>query len=218
MVQRPFSTKPRIGRASEEALPILSSSIGRNLQRALHFCRRCSPEYDCLPWYHRIGYLFDVRLFCVPLRLQNILNNRYRLGVQLYDAIVVKVLFFDERKQPVDTGYLNPGSGAPIDNSDKSYSFSNYWRIDDFPWGRVRGRSYNYPFSEGDIPDQARYVRLFFGLKGTGTLWLDNINFGYSKWNFTALERFEPFFDKHLTLAERLIPTPKHIEKIDDIP
>ena len=156
--------------------------------------------------------------FTFHIRLQNILNNRYRLGVQLYDAIVVKVLFFDERKQPVDTGYLNPVSGAPIDNSDKSYAFSNYWRIDDFPWGRVRGRSYNYPFSEGDIPDQARYVRLFFGLKGTGTLWLDNINFGYSKWNFTALERFEPFFDKHLTLAERLIPTPKHIEKIDDIP
>lgn len=98
-----------------------------------------------------------------------------------------------------------------------SYSLSNYWRIDDFSWGKVRGRSYNYPFSEGDLPDQTRYVRLFFGLKGTGTLWLDDIYFGYSKWNFTALERFRPFFGKQLTLAERILPTPKRFQETGDI-
>ncbi len=155
--------------------------------------------------------------FTYNIRLKDISSNQSRLGVQLYDAVVIKVLFFDENKQPVDAGYLNPVSGGLIDNSDKSYSFSNYWTIDDFPWGTVRGRSYNYPFSEGDIPDRTRFVRLFFGLKGTGAIWLDDIDYRYSKWNFTALERFKPFFDKQLTLEERIIPTPKSIQKAGDI-
>jgi hypothetical protein len=75
---------------------------------------------------------------------------------------------------------MNPVSGSLIDTSDKSYSFANYWSVDEFPWGTVRARTYNYPFSEGDLPDRTRYVRLFFGLKGAGTLWLDSVVFRYS--------------------------------------
>jgi len=155
--------------------------------------------------------------FTYRIRLKDIVSNQYRLGVQLYDAVVIKVLFFDEHQKPVNPEYLNPITGMHIDNSDKSYSFSNYWRIDDFPWGTVRGRSYNYPFSEGDIPDRTRFVRLFFGLKGTGTLWLDDIDYRYSKWNFTALERFKPFFARQLTLAEKIIPTPKSLQWVRDV-
>ena len=155
--------------------------------------------------------------FTYRVRLHDVMSNRYRLGVRLYDAIVVKVRFFDEDRQPLDPARVNPVSGGRIDNSDKSYSFSNFWRIERFPWGNVRGRSCNYPFSEGDIPDRTRYVRLFFGLKGTGSMWLDDIYFGYSKWNFTALERFRPFFNRRLTLAETLIPTPKHVHELDAI-
>jgi len=155
--------------------------------------------------------------FSYRIKLKDIVSNKYRLGVQLYDAIIVKVFFFDEHREPVDPEYLNPNTGTRIDNSDKSYSFSNYWRIDDFPWGTVRGRSYHYPFSEGDIPDRTRFVRLFFGLKGTGTLWLDDIDYRYSKWNFTALERFKPFFARHLTLEEKIIPTPKSLQWVSDI-
>jgi len=155
--------------------------------------------------------------FTYRIRLKDIESNKYRLGVQLYDAVVIKVLFFDEHRQPVDPGYLNPVTGTLIDNSDKSYSFSNYWRIDDFPWGTVRGRSYNYPFTEGDVPDRTRFVRLFFGLKGTGTLWLDDIDYRYSKWNFTALERVKPFFARQLTLEEKIIPTPKSLQWVSDV-
>jgi hypothetical protein len=155
--------------------------------------------------------------FTYHVRFENILSHKSRLGVKLYDALVIKVLFFDERKQPVDAASLNPLNGNLIDNSDKSYSFSHFWRIDHFPWGRVRGRTYNYPFSEGDIPARTRYVRLFFGLKGTGTMWLDDIYFGYSKWNFTAIERFKPLFGRKLTAAEKLIPTPKHFQERGEI-
>ncbi|MCP5054847.1 MAG: hypothetical protein GY940_47215, partial [bacterium] len=146
--------------------------------------------------------------FTYHVRLKDIVSHKHRLGVKLYDAVVIKVLFFDRDKRPIEPDTMNPVSNSLIDNSDKSYSFSNYWTIDDFPWARVRGRSYNYPFSEGDIPDNTRYVRLFLGLKGTGTMWLDNIDYRYSKWNFTALERFRPYFDRKLTLKESIIPTP----------
>ena len=151
------------------------------------------------------------------IRLKNVENNRDRQGVQLYDAVVVQIQFYDANKDPVGSGYDNPIGNGPIDNSDKSFSFSNYWRIDDFPWGKVRGRTYNYPFSEGDIPDRARYVRLFFGLKGTGTLWLDRVYFGYSKWNFTTLERFSPYFGSKLSVAQRISPTPKNLQQKGDI-
>jgi hypothetical protein len=155
--------------------------------------------------------------FTYTIKLRNIVGNKYRLGVKLYDAVVIKVLFYDACKQPLDSGRMNPVSKSRIDNSDKGYSFSNFWAIDDFPWGTVRGRTYNYPFSEGDIPDQTRYVRLFFGLKGTGSMWLDHVVFRYSKWNFTTLERFKPYFDRELSLAERIIPTPKHFQWLNDI-
>jgi hypothetical protein len=58
---------------------------------------------------------------------------------------------------------------------------------------------------------------LFFGLKGTGTMWLDDVEYRYSKWNFTTRERFEPYFNKKFTLEERIIPTPKNIHRVDDI-
>ncbi len=155
--------------------------------------------------------------FSYHVKLKNITSNKYRLGVQLYDAVVIKVLFFDEDKQPIEPGRMNPVSRSLIDNSDKGYSFSNYWRIDEFPWAEVRGRTYNYPFSEGDIPDSTRYVRLFFGLKGTGAMWIDDIVYRYSKWNFTALERLKPYFVRALSLEERIIPTPKRIQWLNDV-
>ena len=155
--------------------------------------------------------------FSYHVKLKNVTSNKYRLGVQLYDAVEIKVLFFDDDKQPIEPGILNPVSRSLIDNSDKGFSFSNYWTIDEFPWAEVRGRTYNYPFSEGDIPDRTRYVRLFFGLKGTGVMWIDDIVYRYSKWNFTALERIKPYFDRPLTLAESIIPSPKSFQKINDI-
>ncbi len=155
--------------------------------------------------------------FSYHVRLKDIVSHKHRLGVKLYDAVVIKVLFFDGNKRPIDPDAMNPVSNSLIDNSDKSYSFSNYWTLDDFPWARVHGRSYNYPFSEGDIPDSTRYVRLFLGLKGTGTMWVDDIDYRYSKWNFTALERFRPYFDRKLTLKESIIPTPQSFQQLNDV-
>ncbi len=155
--------------------------------------------------------------FTYAVRLKDVAGNRRRMGARLDDAVTVKVLFFDARKQPLDPKVLNPVSGRIIDTSNKSYSFSAYWRIDDFPWARVAARSGNYPFSEGDLPDRTRFVRLFLGLKGSGLMWIDAVDFRFSKWNFTAIERLSPFIEKPLETEKSLIPTPRQIRILDDI-
>ena len=149
--------------------------------------------------------------FTYDVRLKQVDGNRRRWGARLGDAVTVKVFFFDAERKPLDPAAINPVSESLIDNSDKSFAFANYWSIEEFSWATVRARTYNYPFSEGDLPDRTAFVRLFVGLKGTGTLWLDNVVFRYSKWNFSSLERLKPYFDRPLSPVERLNPTPKSI-------
>lgn len=156
--------------------------------------------------------------FTCDVRLQHVNGNRRRWGGRLGDAVTFRVFFFDAEKKPLDSTAMNPVSENRIDASDKSYSFANHWAVDEFPWATVRARTYNYPFSEGDLPDGTRYTRLFLGLKGTGTLWLDNVVFRYSKWNFSALERLQPYIDQPLSPLQRLNPAPKEIRWVREVP
>ncbi len=148
------------------------------------------------------------------VRLEDLTSPRPRFGARLGDAVTVRLQFFDSDRAPLDGRALNPVGRTPIDAGDKSYTFANYWSIDRFHWATVRARTYNYPYSEGDIPDGTRYVRLFFGLRSAGTLWVDRVVFRYSKWNFTALERLQPWFTRDLDPVERLIPTPRDVRPL----
>ena len=148
------------------------------------------------------------------LRLESLTPPRQRLGARLGDAVSVRLMFFDRDRTPLDGRALNPVGRTLIDAGDKSYPFANYWSIDRFPWATVRARSYNYPYSEGDIPDGTRYVRLFIGLRSAGTLWVDRVVFRYSKWNFTALERLQPWLARDLGPVERLIPAPRDVRPL----
>ncbi|HSM89659.1 MAG TPA: hypothetical protein VLT56_06520, partial [Desulfobacterales bacterium] len=65
------------------------------------------------------------------VRLKNVDGNRRRWGARLGDAVTVRVLFFDAEKRPVDSTAMNPVSGNFLDASDKSYSFANYWSVDE---------------------------------------------------------------------------------------
>lgn len=155
--------------------------------------------------------------FTYSIRLKDISGSRQRMAQHLGDTIFVRVLYYDADKLPLDPGYYNPVSKTLIDNSDKSYPFANYWSLDDFPWGKVRARTYNYPFSEGDVPDRTRFVRLFFGLNGNGSMWVDDIVYRYSKWNFTTLERFKPYFGRQPVPADRIVPTPRKYQAGQDV-
>lgn len=155
--------------------------------------------------------------FTLYLKAAQLSGHMERLGTRLFDAVDLRLEYFDAQKKPLDGRARCAYLEGRIDNSFKGYSFSNLWHIDEFGWGMVIGRSYNYPFIESDIPRDARYVRIYIGLKGTGTLWVDKVDFRYSKWNFTPMERLLPYRDSVYKLADQLIPMPQELKAGDVI-
>ncbi len=149
------------------------------------------------------------------LKLENICPNQARLGTKLYDAVNIRLLFFDKNKIQISSGENDPFRNTKIDIGFKSFNLSNYWNINKFGWGRVDGQSAKFPFLDGDIPDDARYVKIFIGLKGIGKMWVDKVNFAYTDDNFTFLERLKPYFDSSFSAYELLIPEPKQITKLE---
>ncbi len=151
------------------------------------------------------------------IKLENVCSTTERLGTKLHDAVSIIVYYYDKNKIPVSSKLYIPHKDIYINNSFKGLSFSNFWQIEKFGWTRVTGKSHNFNFPEGDIPDEARYVKIFFGLKGTGTMWLDNVDFRYTKSNFTTLERMMYLTDTVFSKHEVIIPEPKEIEKYESI-
>jgi hypothetical protein len=151
------------------------------------------------------------------LRLEDVCSNRERLGTKLYDAVNIRLYFYDKNKIAVSSRLYLPANDIYINNSFKGISFSNFWQIDRFDWGRIKGKSHNYNCPEGDIPDEARYVKIFLGMKGIGTMWLDNVDFRYTKSNFTAAERMRFLTDTVFSKHNVIIPQPKEVEKLESI-
>ncbi|MBL7113607.1 MAG: beta-N-acetylglucosaminidase domain-containing protein [Bacteroidales bacterium] len=145
------------------------------------------------------------------VRLENIQSNQVRRGAKIFDAIDVRLLYYDRNKLLIEGKSINPLTGSFIDNSLKGYNFANYWSIDKLGWAKVNGRTCHFPYSEGDIPDNARFVKIYIGLKGTGTMWIDLVNFRYSRWNFTPLEKVETLFDTMYSRIDLLTPTPQKV-------
>jgi len=150
-------------------------------------------------------------------RLQNIQPNRARLGTRLYDAIQVQILYFDKNKLPLSSRQYFPHIDQYIDNSIKSLSFANFYEISDFGWGRIAGKSHSFPFPDGDIPSDAHYIKVYIGLVGTGTMWIDNVILRYSRNNFSASERMMPFTDTSYVTRTPVIPAPKDIKSLQQI-
>jgi hypothetical protein len=151
--------------------------------------------------------------FNVDIRLEKIIPTSYldRLQARIGKGIDLHLQFYDKDKKALDPGMYFEYVNKKVDNGFKGFAFANYFLIDTFGWARVRGETWDYPFSEGDLPDKCRYVRIFLGLKTGGTMWVDNVDFRLSKWNFTPSERMDSLFDKQYDLSELLIPTPKAI-------
>lgn len=129
------------------------------------------------------------------LRFKNIQSHKERLGFKLYDAVNIRLKYYDKNKIELSAQECNPFDKSRIDNGYKSLSISNFWEIENLDWCEVHGKSAYYPFFNGDIPDKARYVKIFIGLNGTGTLWIDKVDYRYTDENFTLLEKLEPYFN-----------------------
>jgi hypothetical protein len=148
----------------------------------------------------------------LKLKLKNIRSNKERLGFKLHDAVNIRIKYFDKNKIEIRVQEFNPFMNLKIDNTFNSQSFTNYYQINDQDWCDVYGKTADFPYFNGDIPDQARYAKIFIGLKGTGTLWIDKVEFNYTNQNFTLLERLEPYFDSSFTTYDMIMPTPQQIE------
>jgi hypothetical protein len=150
-------------------------------------------------------------------RLENILPVKARLGTSMYDGVDIRLMFYDRNKMPVKPDFVFPHANQVIDASFKALSLSNFREIKLFGWGKIVGKSNHFPFPEGDIPSEAHYVKIFVGLKGTGTMWIDSISFIYSPRNFSVSERMQKFTDTTFTTQVALIPSPKKYTRMESV-
>ena len=155
--------------------------------------------------------------FTFWIRLKDIHSYQERRGTRIDDAIDIRILFYDKNRLLISGKTYHSERNANIDQSFKALPFAGFWNIDSLDWSQVRGRTTNDFLSEGDVPDEAKFVKIFFGLKGTGTMWIDDVEFRYSMRNFTSLEKSEQFFDTTFSALDMLIPTPKQATGLDPL-
>ncbi len=155
--------------------------------------------------------------FSFYTRLEKVMPVKSRLGIRMYDGVDIRLIFFDRNKNQIDAEADFPQMRQSIDNSFKSLSFANFSTIPDFEWGKIIGKSADFPFPDGDIPTNAHYIRIFIGLKGTGTMWIDSVNFSYTRKNFSVGERMMEYTDTSLRMSPVIIPTPKKMERQESV-
>ena len=150
-------------------------------------------------------------------KLENIYPVKTRLGIKMFDAVDVRLLYFDRNKIEISPKQKFPQIDQSVNISFKSLSLANYTHIQSFGWGKIIGKSEHFPFPDGDIPSQAHYVRIFIGLKGKGTMWIDSVSFSYSGRNFSVNERMQVYTDTAYKLNEAIVPTPKKYQKLESV-
>ena len=147
------------------------------------------------------------------MRFENIKSNTWRLGTKVHDAVEVRIKFYDSDYVEIQSIQRHPCFGVSLDNGLKIIQFSNEWELHSKDWMEIRCRSAHYPYSDGDIPDKASYIRVYVGLRGTGTLYIDDVSFIFSRWNFSAKERLSSLLDIERDVLDLLIPEPKQSKR-----
>lgn len=140
-----------------------------------------------------------------------------RLGMRMVDAINIRLQYFDKNKIALDPAKDYPQQHKKIDNSFKALSLANFTTIPEFAWGKIIGKTAGFPFPDGDIPTDAHYVKIFIGLKGTGTLWIDSVNFSYTRQNFSVGERMSDYTDTTMGNQLAVIPGPKRMLRLESV-
>jgi hypothetical protein len=156
-----------------------------------------------IPGNYRLNY---------SLRVEDLSPYTGRLGSRLQDALNVRIYYYDKNKIRIGGAAKNPVTGIRFDNEFKALPFSGYWKIDSLGWLRTRGISHKFPFADGDLPENPRYIRIYFGLKGPGTIWVDDVDFRYTHRNFSLYERLKHWQDSTFSPYDLLVPQPKHMQ------
>jgi hypothetical protein len=147
------------------------------------------------------------------IKLKNVCSYNSRLGSRLIDAVNIRIYYYDKNKIRLDGKLYSPEQKKYIDNEFKALPFSGFWKIDSLGWVRSKGITCKFPFPDGNLPKDTKYVRIFFGLKGSGTMWVDNVNLRYTKQNFSVKEFLAPYKDSVFSKAKLIIPTPKKVKQ-----
>jgi hypothetical protein len=156
-------------------------------------------------------------VFSFYARLENVVPPRARIGTRMYDAVEVKLLFYDRNKIEISARRSFPQIDQVINTSFKSLSFANYQQIKEFGWGKIIGKSEHFPFPEGDIPTEAHYVRIYIGLKARGSFWIDSVSLTYSHRNFSVAERMRAYTDTTYAETASIIPVPKSYVRMESV-
>jgi hypothetical protein len=151
------------------------------------------------------------------MKLEQVYPAKSRWSSRMNDAIDLNLQFFDRNKIAISPKYRFPQTDQYINASRKALSLSNYNYIKSFEWGKVIGKSEHFPFPEGDIPSEAQYVKIYIGLKGRGTLWVDSVTFSYNDHNFSVGEKMSPYTDTVFPSYQAIIPEPKHYSVMESV-
>lgn len=149
------------------------------------------------------------------LNLKDIKNPKSRLGTRIFDAVDIRILYYDRNKLQINGEQYSAHYGQIFNCGFKGVSFSNFETIDSSGWLHINGYSHIFPFADGDIPDETKFVKVFIGLKGTGTIWIDDVSYIYTNQNLTVSERLADLFDSTFAKAKLLIPQPKKIKLLE---
>ncbi|MFC2098446.1 beta-N-acetylglucosaminidase domain-containing protein [Bacteroidota bacterium] len=150
-------------------------------------------------------------------RLEDIHPRRFDRGRRMDGSIDVRILFYDKNLLLISGETYDHSRKAIINRSLKSLIFNDFWNIDSLGWISVKGKTTHDFLTEGDIPDEAKFVKLYLGLKGTGKMWIDDVEFRYSRRNFSSLERIERMLDTTQSKLDLVIPTPKEARLLDPV-
>jgi hypothetical protein len=155
--------------------------------------------------------------FSFYTRLEKVMPVKSRLGIKMNDGVDIRLMYFDRNKNEIDAQSDFAQRRQLIDNSFKSLSFANFSTIPYFAWGKIIGKSADFPFPDGDIPTNAHYVKIYIGLKGTGTMWIDSVAFSYTVKNFSVEERMLSYTDTGRQMPLVVIPAPKKMVRQESV-
>ncbi len=153
----------------------------------------------------------------LALRIQDVYPQSPAVGIKMNDAIDIRLLYYDRSKNPIRPVYQYPLENQQVDVSFKALSFAHFRFIDSISWCRITGKSHAFPFPEGDIPTKAQFVKISIGLKGAGTIWVDDIDFRYTDKNFTVHEHMLSYTDTSYITQNAFIPTPKRVKNMEAV-
>jgi hypothetical protein len=133
----------------------------------------------------------------VAFRADSIYSVYKRWNNTLNDAINIRIEYYDKSKQKIKGELYLYDCRTKINSSEQWFGLHALKNGFSSGWNIYRCKYTNNLILNGIIPDKTRWVRLFLGLKGTGTIWYDDIYFAMDADNFTLNEKYNLLYNKN---------------------